>query len=201
LEGLLDGVSAILAAVDGEEGLRLSQIADRVDITPVSHDGLIRVENSWVSTRVMEELILRIPGVADAVVFREGEGEESHLAARISVTEALEPGAIRRHLLESFTYYPSGVCPRQIHLSRDAPPRDPRTSPVEDGLVEVVARVNSLNEVDVDASYLQLGGRMDRIPAVLAELRGRGWRGVGTSDLAGHLSLRMLAARLLSPDS
>jgi hypothetical protein len=64
-------------------------------------------------------------------------------------------------------------------------------------LTGVVAELNGLDAVDPAGNYSVAGGRVLRIPAVLEELRVRGWTGLNVYDLAGGLPLTTLAERLV----
>ncbi|NAS20986.1 hypothetical protein GT755_04705 [Herbidospora sp. NEAU-GS84] len=87
-----------------------------------------------------------------------------------------------------------------------APPparrHDLRTVP-EQGAVEAlaaaVARANGLAGVDPDRNYADAGGRVLRIPRVLALLRDLGWAGVTLHELTGVTPLGTLAGQLLQP--
>ena len=75
-------------------------------------------------------------------------------------------------------------------------PERSRVPETEHVLTDVVARVNALAQVDPADSYVLAGGRVLRLPRVLAALREAGWDGVSLNQLAGALPLRTLAARL-----
>jgi hypothetical protein len=69
-------------------------------------------------------------------------------------------------------------------------------SAAERALAAAVGQVNGLNELDLSGSYTVAGGRVLRIPGVLAELREHGWTGVSLNQLAGAQPLRALAGAL-----
>jgi hypothetical protein len=64
-------------------------------------------------------------------------------------------------------------------------------------LAAVVAEVNGLGSVDPTRNYSVAGGRVLRIPAVLDQLRLRGWTGLAVYDLAGPAPLNALADQLV----
>lgn len=70
------------------------------------------------------------------------------------------------------------------------------TGPAERSLAAAVARVNGLGEVSMSDSYPVAGGRVLRIPQVLAQLRDCGWSGLSVYQLASARPLRALADRL-----
>lgn len=86
-----------------------------------------------------------------------------------------------------------------------APPptlrHDPREVP-EPGAAEVLAaavgRANGLADVDLTQNYADTGGRVLRIPRVLALLRDLGWAGITLHQLTGVTPLSALAG-LLAP--
>ncbi|WP_194911402.1 condensation domain-containing protein [Catenulispora rubra] len=83
---------------------------------------------------------------------------------------------------------------------RPAPPTqapDPVTGPAteaEQALAAITAETNALAHVDPATSYVTAGGRLLRLPRVLAALQDLGWTGVSLDQLAGASPLRALAA-------
>lgn len=69
-------------------------------------------------------------------------------------------------------------------------------SAAEQALAAAVRQVNGLDELDLSKSYTVAGGRVLRIPRVLAELREHGWAGVSLNQLAGAQPLRAVAVAL-----
>jgi hypothetical protein len=67
----------------------------------------------------------------------------------------------------------------------------------ERALVTAIAEANELASVDPAGNYVVAGGRVLRIPAVLARLATLGWTGLAVYDLAGGLPLTALAGRLV----
>ncbi|MBB5873626.1 hypothetical protein F4553_007060 [Allocatelliglobosispora scoriae] len=63
-------------------------------------------------------------------------------------------------------------------------------------LAAVVAEVNGLDRVSMADSYTIAGGRVLRIPRVLAELREHGWEGVTVYQIAGGQPLSAIAGML-----
>jgi hypothetical protein len=68
-------------------------------------------------------------------------------------------------------------------------------------LATVVQQVNQLDTVNPSDCYTVAGGRVLRIPRVLAVLRQRGWAGVSVHDLASGQPLRALAGRLIAAEA
>ena len=73
---------------------------------------------------------------------------------------------------------------------------EPTDSLAAQALAGAVAEPNGLSTVDPARNYVAAGGRVLRIPAVLARLAERGWTGLAVYDLAGGLPLGALAGRL-----
>ncbi len=92
--------------------------------------------------------------------------------------------------------------PDSGYSSDDDPPSGAAAAPNESPnqsqrvLATVVRRVNGLGEVDLSDCYTVAGGRVLRIPQVLAMLREDGWDGLCLNQLAGVQPLRLLAGRL-----
>jgi hypothetical protein len=61
--------------------------------------------------------------------------------------------------------------------------------------------VNGFDAINLSDSYTISGGRVLRIPQVLAELRRDGCEGISVYQLASALPLRALAARLSPVDA
>ncbi|WP_181727321.1 condensation domain-containing protein [Streptomyces sp. PT12] len=85
-------------------------------------------------------------------------------------------------------------------VDRADPVAEPVAHPTaaERALTEAVAHVNGLATVDPRVGYAAAGGRLLRLPRVVAALADRGWEGVAERHLAGALPLRT-AADLLRP--
>ncbi|HEU5268456.1 MAG TPA: condensation domain-containing protein [Jatrophihabitans sp.] len=83
---------------------------------------------------------------------------------------------------------------RQSDRSAGQPPAD---GAAERALVATIAELNGLSSVDLARNYVTAGGRVLRIPAVLARLAALGWTGLAVYDLAGGLPLATLAGRLV----
>ena len=66
----------------------------------------------------------------------------------------------------------------------------------EQALITVTAEANGLAHVDPADSYVTAGGRVLRLPRVLADLHDLGWAGVTLDHLAGASPLRAVASRL-----
>ncbi|MFF8729388.1 condensation domain-containing protein [Streptomyces sp. NPDC015171] len=205
LTDLLDGVAAVLLHVRSEGDLRFSEIAKNAGIKQIPRDGLVHVDGSWVSPRAVRKLMLQIPGVTEALVSCVDENGRMLLSASVWVTRPIDTIEIRRRLLELFQYYPSGVCPQRITMIRSAPPSPPAspaggvelplpTAGTPQDFADIIKQITGLDTVTLDASYLQLGGPLELIPALVSRLRQLGWCRLSVQDLAGHHSLRMLAA-------
>jgi hypothetical protein len=66
----------------------------------------------------------------------------------------------------------------------------------EQALTTVTSEANGLTRVDPADSYVTAGGRVLRLPTVLAALYDLGWAGVSLDQLAGASPLRSLATRM-----
>jgi hypothetical protein len=79
--------------------------------------------------------------------------------------------------------------------------RGSEPAPAEQVLAAVVQQVNQLDTVDPSDCYVVAGGRVLRIPRVLAVLRQRGWTGVSVHQLASGQPLRALAGLLTAAEA
>jgi len=66
----------------------------------------------------------------------------------------------------------------------------------EAALLAITAQANNLAHVDPADSYITAGGRVLRLPRVLADLHDLGWTGATLDHLAGASPLRAVASRL-----
>jgi hypothetical protein len=66
----------------------------------------------------------------------------------------------------------------------------------ERALASAICQVNGIDGLDTSDCYTVAGGRVLRIPRVLARLREDGWEGVSVNQLSGGAPLRVLAGRL-----
>jgi len=111
---------------------------------------------------------------------------------RLLLLPAAELAAIRVSELAEFagfTATPSpDACPQ--------PTVQPTGSTAEQALADAVAELNGLSMVDPARNYVATGGRVLRIPAVLARLAEQGWTGLAVYDLAGGLPLSALVGQL-----
>jgi D-alanine-D-alanine ligase-like ATP-grasp enzyme len=89
---------------------------------------------------------------------------------------------------------------RPVFADRAATPvtaRKASPDPVaERALIETVAEVNGLDEVDPEVSYLAAGGRALLLPRVAQVLRDKGWDDVSLGRLASARPLRTIADEL-----
>lgn len=76
------------------------------------------------------------------------------------------------------------------------PEPEPPAAEAEQALAAVTAEANGLAHVDPADSYVTAGGRVLRLPRVLAALHDLGWSGVSLDQLAGAIPLRTLATRM-----
>ncbi|MET8829235.1 hypothetical protein ABZX40_33270 [Streptomyces sp. NPDC004610] len=199
LRTLLDLFADLAGAVAGGADPRFSEFPVLIGTRVFPHEGLARVDGSWVDPGVIEELLTALPGVREASVsMSEGEG---FLSARVVADGPLSPDGIRRELLELFALYPSGVVPARIRVEPESAVRVGGpfpSSPAEKALAEVLGAAGNSGPVRIDGeeSYLGLGGSLTAIPGIVAALAARGRRGLGPGGFAGHRSLRMLARRM-----
>lgn len=112
---------------------------------------------------------------------------------RLLLLPAVELARIRVAELAEFAGFPAAPQPvepagRSVAVTGGA---------AERALAAVVAELNGLSSVDPARNYVAAGGRVLRIPAVLARLAALGWTGLAVYDLAGGLPLAALADRLV----
>lgn len=111
---------------------------------------------------------------------------------RLLLLPAPELARIRVAELAEFAGFPAVPQPERL-AGRSA---EGSGSAAERALATAVAELNGLSSVDPARNYVATGGRVLRIPAVLARLATLGWTGLAVYDLAGGLPLAALADRL-----
>lgn len=112
---------------------------------------------------------------------------------RLLLLPAADLARIRVGELAEFAGFPAAPQPvepagRSVQVTGGA---------AEQTLAAAVAELNGLSSVDPARNYVAAGGRVLRIPAVLARLASLGWTGLAVYDLAGGLPLAALADRLV----
>ncbi|WP_246238474.1 condensation domain-containing protein [Acrocarpospora corrugata] len=103
------------------------------------------------------------------------------------------PDALRTSDIAALAGFAPAPPPSRRTESRNIPDKA-----AEEVLAAVVGQANGLAEVDPAQSYTGTGGRVLRIPRVLALLRSHGWEGVTVHQLTGAAPLSALAC-LLAP--
>lgn len=182
-------------------------------LAPTGADG---VRTATVDLAAVEAVLLRHPAVRAVRLSTDARG----LGADVGAVGAISPAELRTHFLGCLYDHPAVRCPDWFRV-RDLTGADregaaslsaampvieqgdgladdpvPVNCPVERLLADVVAQVNGLGLVNLADSYTVAGGRVLRIPRVLAALREHGWEGVTFQQLAGGRPLRALAPRL-----
>ncbi len=112
---------------------------------------------------------------------------------RLLLLPAADLARIRVAELAEFAGFPAVPRPA-VPASQPAGVTD---GAAERALAAAVAELNGLSSVDPARNYVAAGGRVLRIPAVLARLAALGWTGLAVYDLAGGLPLATLAGRLV----
>jgi hypothetical protein len=214
VESFLRGYSRLLAAhQDPDTDLTVSQAAALFGYSPLPEARVLRVGPDAVDADACEALLATHPAVRTAKVGLDERG----LAADVEVDAAaaagggVTPAQLRAFVLASVEEHPSAACPAWFRItgSPDAPPiegdgresaaaelDDASAPPAVRALAATVARANGLEQVDLALSYTAAGGRVLRMPRVLAELREAGWGGVSMDELCGVRPLAAVAASL-----
>jgi Condensation domain len=191
---------------------------------PPSSARIVHIGDDLVDLDRVQAVLEQHPAVRLARVTsgdpRGGQGgEQGGLVAHVVADAPVTPAQLRTHVL-------AGMddrllrCPdrfrihhRAFELDRARPGSWQSLTPAAEGdgrsaepglttsaaqrcLADVVRRVNGLDDVNLSDSYPVAGGRVLRIPQVLAELRQHGWGGLSVYQIASARPLRALAERL-----
>lgn len=205
VERFLRGYEAVLLRyAQSPAELRLDEVAALVGFDPAPGRAGGQPATGLAA---VERVLLSHPAVARVRLVAE-PGER--LVAEVSAEHPVSDAELRTHVLERLYDHPGLRCPDWFRISG---PSAAEAGPVGNGrnglpvtaesaaeraLVTAVRRVNGLAELDLAGSYTGAGGRVLRIPAVLAELAEGGWAGVSLNQLAGAQPLRAVA-RALTP--
>jgi len=122
-------------------------------------------------------------------------GHEAVLLAHVETSTDLRVSEVAR-----MVGFPAVRANRRPCVDGDGPNTEPMpaTSEAQRALGAVVQKVNGLDDVNLSHSYTVAGGKVLRIPRVLAMLQENGWGGLSVYQIASALPLRALAD-LLSP--
>jgi condensation domain-containing protein len=197
LIGLPDALleRAASADVSWQEIVDLSSPADRG--TPPRHRRGVDIFDPAEVLRAVETC----PGVLGARIDHEPEP----LAVTVVADDpALDERAVRAHLMARLTPARSLVCPDTITIeaaARPTRPRDPQgVPPAERRLLEVLRDEGFVEEPRADRSYVECGGSLAAVPALLERLREAGLSGLAMDDFLRPADLRHLATWLTAPD-
>ncbi|MEO7259774.1 MAG: condensation domain-containing protein [Jatrophihabitantaceae bacterium] len=197
----------LLACASAATELRLSDVAPLVgfDALPAAGSPIRPVPAPELDA--VETALLCHPAVTTVALAREVSGR---VVAEVSTDRPVSAAQLRTHLLGRLYDHAGLRCPDWFQISwrpcegpcgtvcGDGRTGEPVTavSAGEQALASAVRQVNGLGELDLSHSYPVAGGRVLRLPRVLAELRRDGWDGVSLQQLAGARPLQALASEL-----
>jgi condensation domain-containing protein len=206
--------------------LRISDVVRMLGISvpaPPIGRRIVRTGDDLVDLGRVEAMLAEHPAIRHARAYLETlDSEQGGLVVDVVASRPVTPAELRGHVLGRMYDHHPVRCPDQFRiydgtvlgLDRIRRPESwreltpmakgnghgiepcPATSAAERTLAAVVQQVNGLDHVNLSRSYTVAGGRVLRIPQVLAELRHHGWEGVSVYQIASAQPLRALAARL-----
>ncbi|WP_246467888.1 condensation domain-containing protein [Allocatelliglobosispora scoriae] len=205
MERFLRGYEAVLLAqADPDADLRVDDIARLIGFAAPATPARHLDRNGAIDLAEVAAVLREHPAVADARVAVDGAGR---LVAELATDLPVTPANLRGHVLgrlhdraavrcpDWFRVTPSGQLPvvegdgrLSLHIGA--------IGEAERALAAIVAEVNGLREVSLADSYTIAGGRVLRIPRVLAVLREHGWEGITVHQLAGSRPLGAVASLL-----
>ena len=201
VERFLRGYEAtLLTYAESATELRLDEVAELAgfDWAP-ARDGSFGPA-ATTDLGAVEAVLLSHPAVARVRLSMEPSGR---LVAEVGCAHPVSAAQLRTHLLERLYDHAGLRCPDWFQLCGPAAAgasgdgltggQLAAASAAEQALAAAVRQVNELDELDLSSSYTVAGGRVLRIPRVLADLRERGWAGVSLNQLAGAQPLRAVA--------
>lgn len=130
------------------------------------------------------------------------------LVAQVETTRPVTPAELRTHLFGAMYEVAGAQCPdwfRIVDVQGRRPVVEgdgsqtgatPPATEAEGVLLKVTAEANGLARVDPADSYVAAGGRVLRLPTVLAALDDLGWDGVSVNRLSSARPLRTLAEHM-----
>jgi hypothetical protein len=203
VEQFLRGYARLLTVHrDPAADLRISQAAGLLGFAPPASGPMLRVGPDVVDPEQTGLMLNCHPAVRSSRLECTGQGLVAHVVTNRPVT----PAVLRRTALGAVADHPAARCPDWFEITapgeppaagdgRPVPPWPPRTA-AEQALARAVATVNGLPPVDLAGSYCLAGGRVLRLPQVLAVLAGQGWDGAELRELASLRPLGTIASRL-----
>ena len=172
------------------------------------------------SLRDTETVLGRFPGVTASFLIVRQDRSPVQLLAYIAVERpGITAADLRDHVMASLTPMAAVMCPSYFVIC-GAPPTD-RTSEAswqttrrlsegtgvregrlvshteqEVSLLQAIGDVNDSQPSDLGKSYVESGGALLKVPAILQRLASAGFTGLHARDFESHLRLYQLARRL-----
>jgi hypothetical protein len=195
VERFLRGYARLLETHrDAAADLRLSEAAALFGFAAPAPRRLARLGPDAVDLDATARMLLAHPAVRSAEAFV----ADGRLVAEVTAERPLSARELRLHCLDVGHDLPGARCPDDFRgtAGHGSGGTGETAAPAAADLAAVVAEVNELPAVDLDASYTVAGGRLLRAPRVLSELRARGWEGTGMTELGSTRPLSGLARDL-----
>jgi Condensation domain len=195
---------------------------------PARQETWREVAGCVVDLAAVRSLLLQHPDVIEAGVFTTTPAPAeanvgAYVCAYVYAVSRLQIGELRHFIITRLGEYRLAAVPRIFIVTKSAP-ADPgsenewRLQPMVcrgtgkgdlapgtrrrgPGIVEDVAtRLGALREADPGLGYLQQGGRLTMVPAIVRQLRKAGYGGLTPADFLGHWTMSELSARLTKDD-
>jgi hypothetical protein len=220
IRALQDCLAAIAAGQDPsvrELGEMLNMPAPARPVTRPELAGCV------VDLAAVRSLLLQHPDVIEAAVFAPSPALDAvDASARVcAYAHAVSPlpiAELRHFVMTRLGDYRLAAVPHTFVITRSSPAdpgneKDWRRQPVaargtgreqagpaagrhDPGIVgDVAARLGALRGADPGLGYLQQGGRLVMVPAIVRQLRKEGYGGLSPADFLGHWTISELSAR------
>jgi hypothetical protein len=219
-EAIILGLESFLAVIAKGQDPSVRELGEMLKI-PAPHGQETRRElvDCVVDLAVVRSLLLAHPDVLEAGVFTTFPANASaYVYAYVYAASRLPIGELRHFVMTRLGEYRLAVVPHSFIVTRAAP-ADPdseqgwRLQPVDrrgtgtehmspgtrqrgPGIVgDLALRLDAVGQADPGLGYLQQGGRLAMVPAIVRQLRQDGHQGLSPADFLGHWTIAELSAR------
>jgi hypothetical protein len=228
-KAIILALESCLAVIAGGQDPSVRELGEMLRIPAPAHRGTRReVADCVVDLAAVRSLLLQHPDVIEAGVFTTSPAltpanASPYVYAYVHAVGRLQIGELRHFIMTRLSECRLAAAPYIFIVTRSAP-EDPasekgwRLQPVAcrgtgrehiapgtrqrgPGIVgDVATRLGALRQADPGLGYLQQGGRLAMVPAIVRQLRKDGYRGLSPADFLGHWTMSELSARVTSDD-
>jgi hypothetical protein len=229
-KGIILALESCIAAIAEGRDPSVRELGEMLKIPAPPRRGTRReVAGCIVDLAAARSLLLQHPDVIQAGVFTTplapaAANGSDHVYAYVYAASWLQIGELRHFMMTRLGEYRLAAVPHIFIITRSAP-ADPgsdkewrlqsevcrgtgREGIASGGAPEcgpgivgdVATKLGALRQADPGLGYLQQGGRLAMVPAIVRQLRRDGYRGLSPADFLGHWTMSELSAKVTKDD-